>query len=182
VGSGPHELLDLFEGRGVQEGAMCYLVITKRAERTPAGKHTLTHNVSHKGAVNAAGLSDAVAELEVAALADVTGAAGASDLAQALVHNFTPFELHAVIRPDGGALDMAFQEWTDELGHTHHDAHIMRLGRILFTPKRFRRMPALAAPTDAGFAPLRNGLTLMVRERIEAVLFDPCKDGAFGML
>lgn len=100
---------------------------------------------------------------------------------KALKRGYMGFTLHFVCVPHGGSPDRSFYEYEDEWGHKHHDALVMRFGRVLFEPYRFTPQPTLLTSQTDGFKPYTNGTEAMVRMPFPDVILDPCKDGFLGM-
>jgi hypothetical protein len=172
IAAGSQHLIDYGGGRGMCEGGLAHLVLSRQAVPVTSGR-TATYTLAHKSGPLGIPAGGATMTLEVPDKAEATAENPDPDL-----YDFRPPQLSWVMSPDGSALDPGYQENVDERGFTHYDAIILRLGRIMWAPDRFTyRLP----PGPGELRPMTNGYELMVQPKC-VILLDPCKDGAFGIL
>ncbi len=169
--AGEVSIVDYFDGKGVQEGSTLYGILSKGCDwvkdTEEETEHVLTYTLAQKAIdtqFNEGHFTQTIMNAEV-------------EVEPGKKVKLRPIEWRFVAVAHGGELPMEYRQSCDEWGMVRSDAHVVRIGRVMWAP------PGLIAgltPTPEQLKPLRDGRVAMRGPEIRIVA--ALEDGWFGLI
>lgn len=158
---GQQQVFDYAEGRGLCEGARCYMVIKKGL----GGQYLRPQRESHM-------LQYCLAEKDIDKVRDGmrmyrTIETPPIDLGGGHTTQMLPYQIFFVNVPDGGRLDPRYLEYTDEWGDRRYDGLAIEYGRVFAAPFHFHYLPP---PEPEQMTPYMDGSVGLHREYFELLV------------
>jgi hypothetical protein len=173
--SGQVDMVNMFESKGIQEGAALWLVIKK----WDVGTH-FNIVTSHKGRILDLPVDGVHHSFHFASVEEMAGWKAFKGLPKDELpkHPYRPVLGGLVATPDGSELADDFADYEDEWGYTQRGLKF-RIGRIVFAPIHLKWQPPIMSPEK--LKPYVDGYKCLLGDKM-TILLDADRTGTFSVM